>query len=103
MGTNVEESMRVRESPEQSYKGLWGNSVSSLGNTEVVYLPGSVNFQSTGSALPFPLSLSGHEFLMEMNGIFTLLLSLTSISLSLDVFSELAPQCWSWVKGMCFF
>lgn len=78
--------MRVRESPEQSYKGLWGTSVSSLGKTEAIYHPGSVNFQSTGSALPFPLSLSGHELLMEMNGMFILLLSLMSISLSLDVF-----------------
>lgn len=38
MWTNVEKSVRVQESPEQGYKGFGSTSVSSLENTEAIYL-----------------------------------------------------------------
>lgn len=99
MGTNVAESVRVQGGPEQSYKGLWGTSVPSLGHTEAVYHTGSVSFWSSGSSLPSPHGLSGHQLLMEMNGMSTLSLSLVSTSLSLDVCSELAPSAGSGPKA----
>jgi len=50
---------------------------------------------SGAPAPPFLHSLSGHQLLMEMGGTSTLLLSIMSISPSLEVYSELAPRCWS--------